>query len=286
MNRSIKFDKLHLLLLPSIAGLGLFYVAPFFLSIYYMLIDNAMSRRFVGLHNLIDTWNNQAFALGARNTLIFMSTSIPLIIGLALIFALMLRSLPVVARRILMIAFLLPLVIPSASVTFFWDRMLALNGVINRFWVPFTGATPFNWLNIDYAMIFVVLIFIWKNVGFNIILFMAGLELIPKDYYEYASIEGTGKIRCFFMITLTYLAPTFLMVFLLSIVNSFKVFREIFLLTGTHPNSSIYMLQHFLNNQFENLNYQRMASASFFIFVFVFIIVMVLYKWQQQQTYW
>jgi len=145
--------------------------------------------------------------------------------------------------------------------------------------------SPVDWLNSDYAMWFVIGVFIWKNVGFNMILFQAGLDFIPKDYYEYAAMEGAGKLKQFRIVTLTYLGPTFLLVFILSVVNSFKAFREIYLLTGTHPNLSIYLLQHFLNNQFANLNYQLMASASFYIFGFVLILVFILYWFQQRQTY-
>ena len=278
-------NGIYLFLLPSLLGIAVFYVAPFFVSMYYLVIDNPMSRQFVGLHNLIDTWNNRAFMLGARNTIVFMLTSIPLNMGLALLFALLLKPIPLAVRRVLMIFFLLPLVIPSASVTFFWDRLLAVNGMLNRFWVPFFETAPINWLNSGYAMIFIVGIFIWKNIGFNIILFQAGLDLIPKEYYEYAAIEGAGSIRQFFLVTLTYLQPTFLLIFILSVVNSFKVFREIYLLTGTHPNISVYMLQHFINNQFVNLNYQRMASASFFIFIGIFLIVVALYRLQERQDY-
>jgi len=279
-------NSIYLFLVPSLIGVTVFYVAPFFISMYYALIDNAVSRQFVGFYNLIDTWNNRAFALAARNTIIFMVTSIPLNIILALIFALLLKPLRPTIRRVLMVFFLLPLVIPSGSVTFFWDRLLVINGMINRFWVPLSDAEPANWLNSGFAMWFVVLIFIWKNIGFNMILFQTGLDFIPKDYYEYAAIEGAGKIRQFFMVTLIYLGPTFLLAFILSVVNSFKVFREIYLLTGTHPSLNIYLMQHFLNNQFANLNYQRMASASFFTFIFIFLLVAALYRLQQRQTYW
>jgi multiple sugar transport system permease protein len=185
-------------------------------------------------------------------------------------------------RRVLLVFFLLPLVIPSGSVVFFWRNLVSLNGMLNRL---FFAEYPVDWLNSDYAMWFVIGIFIWKNVGFNMILFQAGLDFIPKDYYEYAAIEGAGRWRQFRIVTLTYLAPTFLLVFILSVVNSFKVFREIYLLTGTHPNMNIYLLQHFLNNQFANLNYQLMASASFYIFGFILVLVFVLYWLQQRQTY-
>jgi len=278
-------NAIYLFLLPSLIGMAVFYVAPFFISMYYAVIDNAVSRQFVGLYNLIDTWHNPAFALAARNTAIFMSTSIPLNMGLALTFALLLKPLRPNPRRILMVFFLLPLVIPSGSVTFFWDRLLAINGMINRFWIPFSGTYPTGWLNSDIAMVFIVLIFIWKNIGFNVILFQTGLDMIPRDYYEYAAIEGAGKVRQFFIVTLTYLGPTFLLTFILSVVNSFKVFREIYLLTGTHPSLNIYLMQHFLNNQFDNMNYQIMASASFYIFGVILILVFILYRLQQRQTY-
>ena len=281
--RIFKHDNvIYLFLLPSFIGLGVFYIVPFGRSIYFMLIDNAVSRQFVGIANLIDTWNNEAFALAVRNTLTFMGVSIPLNMAIALALALMLRPMNPILRRVLLVFFLLPLVIPSGSVVFFWRAFVAYNGMFNRL---FFAAAPVDWLNSNHAMWFVIMIFIWKNIGFNMILFQAGLDFIPKDYYEYAAIEGAGKIRLFFMVTLTYLGPTFLLVFILSVVNSFKVFREIYLLTGTHPNLNIYLLQHFLNNQFANLNYQRMASASFFTFGFIFILVLVLYRLQRRQTY-
>ena len=272
----------YLLLLPSLIGMGIFYIIPFGISIYYSLIDNVISRQFVGLYNLVDTWNNQAFQLAVRNTLTFMGTSIPLNMVLALILALVLKPMRPTIRRVLLILFLLPLVIPSGSVIFFWDSFVSLNGMFNRMFFP---SAPVDWLNSDHAMVFVVMIFVWKNVGFNMILFQAGLDFIPKEYYEFSAIEGAGKFKQFRIVTLTYLAPTFLLVFILSVVNSFKVFREIYLLTGAHPNFSIYLMQHFLNNQFANMNYQRMASASFFVFGFIFILVAILYRLQQRQTY-
>lgn len=290
MRKTRRFFKhangIYLFLIPSLLGMLIFYVAPFFISMYYTLIDSVVTRQFVGLSNLVNTWNNQAFSLAARNTLVFMSTNIPLNMALSLLFALLLKTLPSAVRRILMIAFLLPLVIPSGSVAFFGKQLLAINGMLNRWLVPLMSISPVDWLNSDYAMAYMVMIFLWKNIGFNMILFQAGLDYIPKDYYEYAALEGAGKIRQFLVVTLIYLGPTFLLVFILSVVNSFKVFREIYLLTGSHPNSSIYLVQHFLNNQFANLNYQRMASASFYIFASIFLLVLVLYRLQQRQTYW
>ena len=275
-------NMIYLFLVPSLIGLATFYIVPFGVSIYFALIDNNASRQFVGLANLIDIWDNRAFTIALQNTVVFMGTSIPLNVALSLMLALMLKLIRPAARRILLVLFLLPLVIPSASVIFFWRHLISINGMLNRL---FFYTTPIDWLNSSYAMMFIVLIFIWKNIGFNVILIRAGLDFIPKEYYEFAAIEGAGCIRQFFMVTLIYLRPTFLLVFILSVVNSFKVFREIYLLTGTHPNLSIYMMQHFLNNQFTALNYQRMASASIYVFGFILILVFVLYRLQQRQSY-
>jgi multiple sugar transport system permease protein len=278
-------NLIFLFLLPSLLGMTVFYIAPFFLSVYYMLIDNIGSRKFAGAANLIDTWGNEAFSLAARNTLIFMSVNIPLGMVLALALSLMLKALPLPARRLLAIFFLLPLVIPSGSIAFFWKQLLAVNGMLNRYWVSSFSEPPVDWLNSNFAMAYMVLIFLWKNTGFNLILFQAGLDFIPKEYYEYATVEGAGKIRRFFTVTVTCLQPTFLLAFVMSAVNSFKVFREVYMLTGTHPDNSIYLLQHFINNQFSYLNYQRMSSASFFIFASVFMALSVLYRLQQRQSY-
>jgi len=281
--RLFRFDGMLLVfLLPSLVGLALFYLVPFFVSMYFAVIDNAVSRQFVGFANLIDTWNNQAFALAVRNTLFFMGVSIPLNMALALFLALMFKPMRPGVRRLLLAFFLLPLVIPSGSIVFFWRHFVALNGMFNRL---FFASNPQPWLNSDHGMWFIILIFIWKNIGFNMILFQAGLDFIPKEYYECAQVEGAGRVRQFRIVTLIYLGPTFLLVFVLSVVNSFKVFREVYLLTGTHPNFSIYLLQHFINNQFTALNYQRMASASFFVFGFIFVLVLVLYRLQQRQSY-
>ena len=281
-------NTLYLLLLPSLIGLGVFYIVPFGISMYYAVIDNAVSRQFVGLDNFIATWNNTAFRLAVRNTLVFMGASIPLNMALALLLAMMLRPIRKSIRRVLLLFFLLPLVIPSGSVIHFWEAVIRINGMFNR---VFFASAPMDWLNPGphdpqwHAMAFVVLIFIWKNIGFNMILFQAGLDFIPKDYYEFAAIEGAGRFRQFRIVTLTYLGPTFLLVFIMSVVNSFKVFREVRLLVGSHPHQSIYLMQQFINNQFDALNYQRMASGSFFVFGFIFILVLVLYRLQQKQSY-
>lgn len=121
-----------------------------------------------------------------------------------------------------------------------------------------------------------IYIFIWKNIGYNTILFTAGLYSIPTTYYESAAIEGANGIARFKYITWVYLLPTTVLVFIMSIINSFKVFKEIYLIAGGYPHESIYMIQHYMNNMFLSLNYQKLSTAAYILVTFILILMFIL----------
>ena len=147
--------------------------------------------------------------------------------------------------------FLSPMMVPVASIILIWQVLFHYNGVINEFLQVF-GADKIDWLKSDYCMVVIVVLFLWKNLGYNMILFMAALSNIPRELLEVAEVEGASAAYQFFHIKLRYLSPTVLFVTILSIINSFKVFREIYLLTGDYPYDGLYMLQHFMNNMFNS----------------------------------
>jgi multiple sugar transport system permease protein len=124
----------------------------------------------------------------------------------------------------------------------------------------------------------VMTLFLWKNLGYNMILFMSALANIPKELLEVADVEGASESYKFFQIKLRYLSPTILFVAILSLINSFKVFREVYLLTGDYPYSGLYMLQHFMNNTFRSLDYQKLSSAAVIMAIVMVIIIAVLFK--------
>jgi multiple sugar transport system permease protein len=107
-----------------------------------------------------------------------------------------------------------------------------------------------------------ILIFLWKNCGYNMVLFLAGLGNIPQEYYEAAWMDNASSFQVFRHITVPCLLPTAILALIMSIINSFKIFREIYLITGNYPQESIYTLQHFMNNMFASLNYPRLTSAT------------------------
>lgn len=271
---------LLLLALPGLLGLLVFYVAPFLLSFGYTLVDNNVTRQFVGLFNFRELFSSGAFTLGLKNTALFMATCVPLNMAFPLAVALLLRKTPRLSH-VFGLIFLLPLVIPSGSVAHFWKSIWGLNGFVNSL---FFTAAPVNWLDTELSRTIITIVFLWKNAGYNMVLFLAGLQAIPKEYYEYAAVEGAGPLRCFSRITLPSLGPTAFLVFIMSIINSFKSFKEIYLICGAYPHQSIYMLQHYMNNQFSALNYQKLTAGAYVLSLFIVALVLAAYRFQNKQA--
>ncbi|MBB6734280.1 carbohydrate ABC transporter permease [Cohnella zeiphila] len=249
-----------LFLAPSAIGFSVFYLIPFALGVLESFTDRTLGGSFVGLANYKALLASGSFRKAAANTLLFTGISVPLLIVLSLLLALLLnRSLPL--RKWLQSAFTLPLVVPVASVVTVWQIFFDWNGTLNE-WLHRAGAERIDWMQSDWSMGVLVLLYIWKNIGYDMILFLAALQSIPKDYYETARIEGAGALRQLRHVTLVYLTPAMFFVVLISIVNSFKVFRETYLLAGDYPYDRIYMMQHYMNNLFFSLDIQKLTSAA------------------------
>ena len=245
---------------PSLLGVGVFFILPFAVVVYYSLIDGIGSKNFVFLDNFVKLFDNSAFLLAAKNTLTFSVLAVPLAVILSMALALMLEA-RIPLKSQFRTFFLSPMMVPVASVVLIWQVLFNYNGSINELILLF-GGERIDWLLSEYSMIVVILLFLWKNLGYFMILFMAGLANIPKELLEVADVEGASESYKFFAIKLRYLSPTVLFVTILSLINSFKVFREVYLLTGDYPYEKLYMLQHFMNNTFRSLDYQKLSAAA------------------------
>ncbi len=250
------------LLAPSAIGFAIFYLIPFVLGIGESFTDGAGAGRgaFVGLDNYNELLHSSSFRKAAANTLLFAGIGVPLLIVLSLGLALLL-SRPLFLRNGLRTSIVLPLVVPVASTVTIWQIFFDWNGTLNE-WLHRLQIGRIDWMQSDWSLGIVAVMYIWKNIGYNMILFLAGLQSIPREYYETASIEGAGPMRRLFHITLVYLTPTMFFVVLISIVNSFKVFRETYLLAGDYPYDRLYMMQHYMNNMFASLDVQKLTAAS------------------------
>jgi len=265
-----------LFLLPSLLGVTLFFVAPFFVVIYYSVIDNPIQGNFVGFENFINVWNNAAFKQAGINTLKFSLLAVPLAVLLSLFLAAVMES-RIPGKSYFRTFFLSPLMVPTASVVLIWQVLFNYNGIINNV-LKFFGSDKIDFLKSDKAQIVIVVLFLWKNLGYNMILFMAALASIPKELMEVAALENASKFQVFWYVKVRFMSSTILFVAIMSLINSFKVFREIYLMTGDYPYSSLYMMQHFMNNTFASLDYQKLSSAAIIMFIVVSALVYVMYQ--------
>ncbi len=263
---------------PYLSGFLVLFVIPSLISIYYCFTSGVGEIRFAGLENFKSLVKSSSYILAVKNTLIFNTVSVPLIIILSFLTALLLNK-ALKGMRYFRMFFLMPLVIPIASVIMVWQITFSGSGVLNGV-LSFFDIKTVDWMNTDWSMVVLIVLYVWKNCGYNIILFTAGLNSIPREYYESASIDGAGGFVRMRKITLPLIVPTLFFVFIVSIINSFKVFREAYMLGGDYPNLRIYMLQHFMNNNFHNLNYQRLSTASLLMGIFVVLLVYVLYRFE------
>ena len=270
------FAKSLCFLSPSLLGVGVFFIVPFGVVVYYSLIDGVGSRNFVFLKNFIALFHNSAFLMAAKNTLSFSVLAVPLAVVLAVVLALMLEC-RIPLKSQFRTFFLSPMMVPVASVVLIWQVLFNYNGTVNELLLALGGGR-IDWLQSDYCQWVVILLFLWKNLGYNMILFMAGLANIPRELLEVADVEGASETYKFFAIKLRYLSPTVLFVTILSLINSFKVFREVYLLTGDYPFEKLYMLQHFMNNTFKSLDYQKLSAAAVVMALVMVVLIALLFK--------
>lgn len=262
-------------LAPSFIGVMIFFIVPFIVIIFYSLVDNPINKEFVGLSNFISVLKNSAFRKAAMNTLEFSAVAVPLAVILGLWLAMLLDSrIPGVSW--FRTSFLCPMMVPVASVVLIWQVIFHYNGTLNEILMKL-GADRIDWLKSDKAMIVILVLFLWKNLGYNMILFLSALNNVSRDQLEVATLEGASRWYRFVHIKLRHLSPTILFVAIFSLINSFKVFREVYLLTGDYPYDSIYMLQHFMNNTFRNLDYQKLSAAAIIMASVITVIIGILF---------
>ncbi|MCL2249054.1 MAG: sugar ABC transporter permease [Oscillospiraceae bacterium] len=262
-------------LAPSLLGVAAFYIIPFFIIVYFSMIDSPLRGNFVFLDNFVSLLENRAFQQAAQNTFSFSVVAVPLAVVLSLLIALMLEA-RIPLKSQFRTFFLSPMMVPVASIVLIWQVLFHPNGAVNEL-LTILGWAGIDWMQSEHNQLVIVILFLWKNLGFNMILFMAALSNIPREQLETAEVEGAGAIQKFFAIKIRYLSPTLLFVTIFSLINSFRIFREVYLLTGDYPYEGLYLIQHFMNNMFANLDYQRLAAAAVIMTIVMVTIIAILF---------
>ena len=262
-------------LLPNLFGILCFPLLPM-LQVLIRSFQSAVGGKWVGMQNYFTVLNNTAFQKAVANTGKFTAVCIPLLILVSLALALLLYSVPGVGSTLRSI-FLMPMAVPAASVVLVWKVLFHENGLINGALLAF-GSNGVKWMGSGAAFWMLVISYLWKNLGYTMILWTAGLSAIPEGIYEAAQVDGAGKWQSFLYITLPNLKGTAYTITVLSLLNSFKVFREAWLVAGDYPHESMYLLQHLYNNWFRELDFDKIAAASVMTSGVVFLLIGLLRK--------
>lgn len=260
-------------LAPSFLGVILFVLLPFGDAIRRSFYE-AMSGKSVGLQNYSNVLHNKAFRMAVGNTARFIITCVPILLLLSLVLSVLIYNLNK-SKSFFKTAFLIPMAVPVSSVVFLWEVIFHKSGLLNDL-LTRLGLQGVDWIS---TKAFPVLVFsyIWKNIGYDIILWVAGLDTISGALYEAAAVDGANAWKKFRYITLPGLLPTIYIVSVLSLLNTFKVFREAYLIAGTYPrDDNIYMLQHLFNNWFTKLDIQKMCAAAVMVALVIIAIVLIL----------
>lgn len=271
---------LALFLLPGLSGLLVFYLIPFIYGFYFSVTDGSYANAYVGFDNYLKVWKNPMFQEGLRHTMELSLTCAPIIFVFSFCIAVMLRGLgnkSTLYRNVL----LLPYLMPSSAMILIWLLMFDYSGIINRILVTAFGLPRNIWTDGALLRVPVILLYVWKNLGFSVVIFTSALQAVPGAYYEYASLEGASRFRQEVSITLPLVSPTAFLIFVLAWINAFRIFKEIYFIGGAY--SDLYTLQNFMMNHFAKINYQFVTTAAYSFAAIVLVIFGVLYVVELRQ---
>lgn len=278
-------------LAPSFLGVSIFVLIPF-IDVIRRSFITGITGSFTGIENFKTVFTNKAFILAVKNTIRFTLVCLPLLIILGLLTALMLNRLKNI--RVIKSMLLFPLAIPAATIVLIWKMVFNRQGFLNLLlsqisdffgltWNA-TGLTFTDYMGSSAAFWVLVASYIWKNLGYTVILWLAGFVNISTDIIEAAKADGAGEWKCFTKIIMPNLKGTLYTITVLSFLNSFKVFREAYLIAGSYPDKSMYLLQHLFNNWFFNLELDKMAAAAVCVGAILFTVIMFLQRlWEEKE---
>ncbi len=288
MKRSVR--SAYLLIAPYLLFLSVFLIYPIFFSVWLTFHDwNIVSPEipFVGLENYRRLIGDELFYKALWNTFRFILINIPLQIVIALLLAVALNQ-PIKGRGFFRAAYFLPVVTSGVVISFLWSWMLSTDdGIINEV-LGWFGIGPIPWLTSEtWSIPSLAWVAAWKNLGYYVVIFLAGLQSIPKTLYEAARIDGAGPVQTFFRITLPMLNPAMLLVLVMSTINGFQLFTEPFIMTGGGPaNSSLSVVMYIYKNAFQSLDMGYAATIGLALALIILTVSLLQKKILERDAYY
>lgn len=267
-----------LFLLPSLLGVCTLLMFPMADTVRRSFLTVAGQWR--GIENYRTLIDNASFQLASRNTARFLFTAVPLLLVLSLGAALMARRAPALFKTSLLV----PLSVPVASLALLWRALFDAQGLVNAR-LAGLGLESVKFMNSGASFWVLVGSYIWKNVGYDMVLLLSALMNIPEAQYEAAQIDGANRVQQFRAVTLPNLYPALFVTAVLSVLNAFKVFREAYLVAGNYPHEKMYLLQHLFNNWFLHLDIDKLCTAATLVAVAIMALILLLERgWGEART--
>jgi len=271
-------------LAPALIAIGVFFFIPVIAAFVLSFTDfdiyslgNWKYARFVGVKNYVDLINDPLFWKALKNTLYFLLVGGPLSIATSLAAALMLHSKLVRFKGVFRTAYFAPVVTTLVAVAVVWRFVYHPRFGLLTYALSFVGISPIDWLGDEnWAMPAIILMAVWKNFGYNMIIFIAGLQNIPQELYEAASIDGAGRWQQFTAITVPMLAPTTLFITIITTIGYIQLFAEPYVMTQGGPldaTLSIVLMMYEQGFRWWNMGYS--AAVAFILFAIILVVSLV-----------
>lgn len=268
-----------LFLLPSLLGVTVFVLIPFLDSVRRSFCASG-SGTIVGIRNYKVIFHNEAFLLALKNTGLFIAACLPILIILSFLVSYFICKLKYI--RLIKSILLFPLAIPTAVLLLIWQILFSDGGYINSILLKL-GIGEVSFLHSSAAFWVLVGSYIWKNLGYTTLLWITGIMGVSDSVIEAAKVDGASEWKILTRIIIPNLKPTLYTITIISFLNSFKVFREAYLVAGAYPHESMYLLQHLFNNWFVNMDLDKMAAAAVTVFAIIFVAIVFLRKaWDKE----
>ncbi len=292
MKSLINKNILILFLGPSLAVLIVFFFLPVLAALLLSLTDfdiyslgNISYLRFIGFKNYNGLMNDPLFWKALKNTFYFVVVGGPLSVGVSLGAAVLLNSKFLPLKKLFRLVYFLPVVTTLVAVSVVWRYIYHPRFGLLNYFLSFLNIGPFDWLGDPaLAMPSIILMAVWKNFGYNMIIFIAGLQNIPVELYESASIEGAGAWQKFKHITIPMLAPTTLFVSVITMIGYFQLFAEPYVMTQGGPlNSTLSIVLYMYQEGFRWWSIGYSTAIAFMLFAIILIGTIIQFKLQKEK---
>lgn len=280
-----------LFLTPTLAGFLIFVLGPMLAAVGLSFFKWGLlsSPEFAGLSNYTLLLNDNRLGAIFGATLKIALTVVVLNVGLGLLFGVLLeQKMPAILRQFFRLSYFFPFVVSVSAVALIWAFLMNRDLGLLNYYLGFLGIRRINWLgSSQWAPYAVIIISVWKNLGFNVLVFLGGLQTIPRDFYEAAEVDGASQWAQFRYITLPLLSPVTLFLFVINSINAFQIFSEPYVLTEGGPGDASRTIVLYIYEQgfrFFNLGYA--STVALLLFAIILVLTLLQFKLSQRWAFY